>query len=166
MTKVSPAPLVACWFSEWILWLVLTDNTGWRELTIGAAAAAVATYFAFKFASRKPIASFRLPHGISVIWVLPWVLAHDTAILLFAVAQRLIRRKLRSGIAGIPFGAVANRPTSRSKRALATTLMTITPNTLVLGVLREREILFFHRLVPQPASALARQLTQSTGRPA
>jgi multisubunit Na+/H+ antiporter MnhE subunit len=166
MTKLSPAPLVACWFSEWILWLLFAENTGWRELTIGAAAAAIATYFVFEFASRKPITSFRLPHGISVIWLLPWVLAHDTAILLLAVARRLAGGNLRSGVAGIPFGAVANRPASRSKRALATTLMTITPNTLVLGVLREREVLFFHRLVPQPASALARRLTQPTGRPA
>ena len=161
MTKISRAPLVLCWLFEWILWLVFTDNIGRRELIAGAAASALATYFSFAFARRKPIASFGIPHGIKVVWRLPGVLARDTVVVLFALARRLSGEKLPSGIAAIPFKAVADSPTSRSKRALATTLMTITPNTLVLGVLKDREMLFFHRLLPQPVSGLARELSGS-----
>ncbi|MGA9884646.1 MAG: Na+/H+ antiporter subunit E [Candidatus Acidiferrales bacterium] len=164
MTKISRAPVALCWLFEWILWLVFTDNTGYRELLAGAAAAAVATYFSFSLAARRPGHGFRVSSGMAVIWHLPAALAHDTGVLLFALGLRLTGKRLPSGIVGIPFGAVANSPVARGKRALATTLMTITPNTLVLGVLKEKQILFYHRLLPQPPSTLVRQLSEGAGR--
>jgi multisubunit Na+/H+ antiporter MnhE subunit len=163
MTRISRAPLFLCWLFEWILWLVFTDNTGFRELLAGAAAAAIATYFSFEFASRKTIAGFGRPAGLRVIWHVPAVLARDTAVLLIAVARRLAGRGLPSGYAAIPFRAVGDNPRSRSKRALAATVMTVTPNTLVLGVLKDERILFFHRLLPQSPSSLERQLSARTG---
>ncbi len=164
MTRTSRLPPLLCWLSEWILWLVFTDNVGFRELLAGAAAAAFATYFSFVFASRKAIGGFWFPREIAVIWRLPAELAHDTSILLLALVRRMAGYDIPSDIVGIPFGAVSNKPESRGKRALATTLLTVTPNTLVLGVLKDEKVLFFHRLLPEPASALARQLSGATGR--
>ena len=164
MRKVSRLPVVVCWLFEWGLWLVFTDNVGYRELLAGAGAATIATYFSLAFASRKPIDSFQVPRGLSVIWDVPAALAQDTAVLLLAVARRLAGKRIHSGMVAIPFGAVGDNPSSRGKRALATTLMTITPNTLVLGILRDERILYFHRLVPQPPSRLARRLSDRTGR--
>lgn len=164
MTKIARAPVALCWLLEWILWLVFTDNAGYRELLVGAVVAGVATYFSFSLAARKPGHGFRVSSGMAVIWHLPGALAHDTAVLLFALYLRLTGKRPASAIVGIPFGAVANSPVARGKRALATTLMTITPNTLVLGVLRDKQILFFHRLLPQPPSTLVRQLSESAGR--
>jgi multisubunit Na+/H+ antiporter MnhE subunit len=163
MTRISRAPIFLCWLFEWILWLIFTDNTGFRELLSGAAAAAIATYFSFVFASRKTIASFQIPYGIGIIWRVPGVLARDTAALLVAVMRRLAGRALPSGYAAIHFVAVGDNPRSRSRRALATTLMTVTPNTLVLGILRNERIIFFHRLLPQPPSSLARHLCARSG---
>jgi multisubunit Na+/H+ antiporter MnhE subunit len=164
MTRASRVPLLLCWFSEWVLWLVFTDNFGFRELLAGAAAAALATYFSFVFASRRTIGSFSFPREIAAIWRVPSELAHDTGILLLALVQRIAGRDIPSDIVGIPFNAASERPESRGKRALATTLLTVTPNTLVLGILKDEKMLFFHRLLPQPASALARQLSGATGR--
>jgi multisubunit Na+/H+ antiporter MnhE subunit len=163
MTRVSRAPLLWCWLFEWLLWLVFTDSLDFRELAAGAAAATIATYFSFVFASRKTIGSFWFPREIAVIWRLPAELAHDTLVLLLALMRRFAGEDLPSGIVGIPFSAVGKRPESRGKRALAITLLTVTPNTLVLGVLTDEKVLFFHRLLPQPASALARRLSGATG---
>jgi multisubunit Na+/H+ antiporter MnhE subunit len=163
MTRISRSPLLLCWLSELILWLVFTDNIGFREILAGAAAAAAATYFSFVFASRKTIGGFWFPSEMAVIWHLPAELAHDTGVLLLALVRRIAGRDIPSAIVGIPFGAVGKRPESRGKRALATTLLTVTPNTLVLGILKDEKVLFFHRLLPQPVSALGRQLSGATG---
>jgi len=159
MTTTSRVRLAVCWLSEWALWLVFTDNTGFRELLAGAVGAAIATYFSFVFVSRKKVTSFRMPAGLSAVWLVPTALAHDTVVLLIAVARRLAGHRLPSGYAAIPFAAVGDNPRSRGKRALAATLMTTTPNTLVLGILKDERVLFFHRLIPQPPSSLARRLS-------
>jgi multisubunit Na+/H+ antiporter MnhE subunit len=164
MTRISRVRFLLCWLFEWVLWLVFTDNTGFRELLVGAAVAAIATYFSFVFAHRKKVTSFRMPAGLGVIWQVPAVLARDTAVLLLAVARRLAGRSLPSGYAAIPFAAVGDNPRSRGKRALAATLMTVTPNTLVLGVLKNEKVLFFHRLLPEPPSSLTRRLSAHTRR--
>lgn len=166
MTKIFRGSLLLCWVSEWVLWLVFTDNTGYREILAGAAASALATYFAFIFASRKTIGSFWIPREIVVVWRLPAELIHDTGVLLLALTRRMAGQDIPSDIAAIPFAATSNDPESRGQRALATTLLTVTPNTLVLGILVDEKLLFFHRLLPQPVSGLARQLSGAVGRSA
>jgi len=163
MTTTSRVRFLVCWLFQLVLWLVFTANAGFRELLVGAAAAAIATYFSFSFAHREKGTSFRMPAGLGVIWRVPAVLARDTAVLLIAVARRLAGHSLRSGYAAIPFAAVGDNPRSRGKRALAATLMTITPNTLVLGILKDEKVLFFHRLLPQPASSLTKKLSAHAG---
>jgi multisubunit Na+/H+ antiporter MnhE subunit len=164
MTTTSRVRFLLCWLFEWVLWLVFTDNTGYRELLAGAAAAAISTYFSFAFAHRKRVAGFRIPAGLRAIWHVPAALARDTAVLMAALARRLAGQRLPSGYAAIPFAAVGEDPRSRGKRALAATLMTTTPNTLVLGILKDEKVLFFHRLIPQPPSALTRRLSAHPGR--
>lgn len=163
MTRIFRGSLLFCWLSEWVLWLVFTDNVGFREILAGAAASALATYFAFIFASRQTIGTFWFPREMAVIWRLPAELVHDTAVLLLALARRIAGRDIPSDIVAIPFGATGNDPESHGKRALATTLLTVTPNTLVLGIPVEEGLLYFHRLLPQPASGMARRLSGVVG---
>jgi len=74
----------------------------------------------------------------------------DTGLLALTVARLLIGARPASGIVAVHFCRGSNMPSSRMRRALATTYLTVTPNTLVLGILRDPELLVFHRMVARP----------------
>jgi multisubunit Na+/H+ antiporter MnhE subunit len=134
----------------WLFWVVLTDNTGWREMTCGAGAAAISMVATILFvwkikANFRPRAKF-LQQAVYV----PGHVVTDTGRLVLTVVRRIFGARPASGIMAVPFRRGANMPSSRMRRALAITYFTTTPNTLVLGISQEPELFLFHTIVPTP----------------
>ena len=151
--RIVSLPCFLTWASQWVLWLIFADNVGFRELLIGAAAAAVSTFFVVLFLSRTP-ERFEPPREcLAQAVYIPPILFHDTWILLRALAHRLLGREVSSRIVSVPFHAGGNDKVSRGRRALAITFLNLTPNSLVLGILGKENLLFFHTVVPQPLPA-------------
>lgn len=148
--RIISLPSLLTWASQWVLWLIFADNVGFRELVVGGAASVISTFLVILFLARTS-ERFRLKSK-SLIQALdiPGVLLHDTWILLRTITLRLLGKQTPSQIVSVPFHAGGNDPDSRGCRALAITFLTLTPNTLVLGILKKENLLFFHTLVPQP----------------
>ena len=90
------------------------------------------------------------------------MLARDTWVLLQSIGRRLAGKELPSRIVAIPFHRGGSDALSQGRRAFAITILTLTPNTLVLDIPQDREILFFHTLIPQPIPKFIREIAADT----
>lgn len=148
--KLSLRPFLFTWMACWVFWLVLSDSTGWHEMLVGAASAAVALVavvaFLLETGVRFTIRWSFLKEAIQV----PRQLVADTRLLLLVVLRRMFGARSRSGIMAVAFRRGADSPPSRARRAFAITLLTVTPNTLVLGISEKDGVFLFHTVVPRP----------------
>jgi multisubunit Na+/H+ antiporter MnhE subunit len=155
---LSVRRFLSAWLALSIFWIVLTDNSGWREILAGGFASAISVLAAAAFV-RKGHVNIRLRWNFvkEAIHLAPQ-LASDTGVLLRTIARRMAGARANSGIVVVAFQRGGNRPSSRGRRALATTSLTVTPNTLVLGISEEKRILVFHAIVPRPLPEFIRRL--------
>lgn len=152
-SRNSGVPLVETalvWISQLVLWLVFADNSGFREIIVAAVAATIGTYFVRSFVARtKASFKFRARWVLQVLHV-PKLLFTDTWVSLRVVALRLLGRDVPGLIVAVKFDAGDDDAPSRGRRALAITYLTCAPNTLVMGIPRDQQLLFFHTLIPRP----------------
>jgi multisubunit Na+/H+ antiporter MnhE subunit len=147
---VSLPEVALLWVSQLVLWLIFADNSGFREIIVGAIAAAIGTYFVPSFIARTRASfEFRARWVLQVMHV-PKLLFVDTGILLRVVTLRVLGKDVPAAIIAVKFDAGGDDAPSRAQRALATTYLTFAPNTLVMGIPRDQQLLFFHTVIPQP----------------
>lgn len=157
-------PLLLTWASQWALWLIFADNAGFRERIAGAFGAALSTFVVVLFLAHTR-QRFKLQgQYLAQAMHIPKMLFRDTWVLLRAIAMRLRGRELPGGIVAVPFLLGTGDPRSRGRRAPAITLLTLTPNTLVLGFARDPELLFFHTVIPQPLPEFMTKMGAKPGR--
>ena len=142
-----------------MLWLVYTNNTGFRELIAAAAAALIATAGMVVFAAHRKI-RFRF-RAIDIFQAtrLPAHVVADTCKLLRAVAEQICgRARAPSCIEAVEFDAAGNGAAAAGRRALAVTYGTISPNSVLLGVVPQQRLLLYHRIQPGRISPMLRHL--------
>ena len=144
----------ACvWLLWWVLlmalWIAVDDSVATDELLAGAGAAALAALLA-EFASEQAGARLRT----RIRWFVPAVrlpadVARDTGIVFAALWRRLAHgEQPPSAFAEVParFGPPTAEGTTR--RALLVGGRSLAPNTFVLGLDAERNVMVVHQLVP------------------
>jgi hypothetical protein len=145
--------------AHWVLWLIYTNNPGYREMIAGTVAALLATVGVVVFGAHGKI-RFRL-RAIDVLQVirLPAYVVTDTAKLLRAIGEQMWgRRGAPSCIEAVEFDALGNDASSAGRRALAVTYGTISPNSVLVGVVTEQGLLLYHRIQPGRISPMLRHL--------
>ncbi len=148
--KASGVRFLAWWFA-WLfagaLYLLLIDTTDLPELIVGAGAAAIAAT-GFELAREQRVAG-----GMSAR--LRWLgrlyrplrsVPSDVLALTWLAARQLIRpREVNGEFRWVPFQThVQKHETGR--RALAESFGSFAPNTIIIGVDAERELLLGHQL--------------------
>lgn len=141
------------WAGWWVilgaLWLLLDDTVALPELIAGAIAAAagataVSLVRAQGILSLRPRARWTRRAWRPVVRVLP-----DVRLLLLALWRRVVRgQQVTSAFRAVPFRARADAAERAAGEALAIAAGSFGPNTYVLDVDAERELLLVHQLVP------------------
>ncbi len=136
----------------WVLlmsfWVILDDSIALDELLAGAGAAALAATLA-ELVGHQAATRFRMRAG----WVvpalgLPGQVARDTVTVFAALWRRLAHgEQPPSGFREIParFGDDSDEGVTR--RVLLVGGRSVAPNTFVLGIDRERNVMVVHQLV-------------------
>ena len=140
------------------LWMLFVSLLQMNEFVAGLAAALLgaigdAVVKATDFARFRP----RLRH-VLLILVEPWYVARDTVIVFWELLRRIGGRPRRSRLKVIPFDGGRDDVDSNARRALATAYTTISPNSIVLGIDREQNLLLLHELAPSSTPWLLQQL--------
>jgi len=144
---------IRAWLIWWALlaalWLALVDTVVVPELVTGAIAAAIAATGAVLVRGQRqlllrPRPAWLLRAGRPLLGTVT-----DLGPLLRALWRRGVRRRDEAGeLVELPYAAVEDEPGPAAHRVLTQALGTLAPNTIVVGVDRERRTMLVHQLVP------------------
>jgi multisubunit Na+/H+ antiporter MnhE subunit len=140
------------------LWVVYTFSVKPSELLTGAAAAVLAT-IGMAVVKGQDFARF----SPEVKWLLyfvplPWTVLKDTAVVFRAAVKYALKRKSDGYLMAVKFDAGGEDPKSSARRALATTLTNIAPNSVLIGIDRKNNVALVHLLSPANVPEPLRQL--------
>ncbi len=142
---------VVAWSLAWVLaaalYLLLIDITDLPELIVGAGAAAIAAT-AFELARQHDLTRLgsRLSWTRHLYRPLLKVPADVAAVSLCALRQ-LVRREAAVGVfRAVPFRCGNGKALETGRCALAESFGSFAPNTIIIGVDSERELLLGHQL--------------------
>jgi multisubunit Na+/H+ antiporter MnhE subunit len=131
-------------------WVMLDDSVATDELLAGAGAAAVAAVVA-ETVSYQAASRFRM----RIRWLvpalrLPGEVARDTVIVYRALWRRLVHgEQPPSAFTERPARFGADTPEGVTRRTLLVGGASVAPNTFVLGIDPERDVMVLHQLVAE-----------------
>ena len=147
-----------------VLWLAFVDTFDPAEVALGLVAAAVAATAA-ELVRSKDLVGFRLdPRWLRGLPGLPLRVLRDTWLLTAALWRHCTGRPVRGLFRVVPFPSEADDNRSAARRAVVTVLVSVAPNTVVVGVEGDEGELLVHELVPQPGSPVPPSLLEDRAR--
>ncbi len=136
------------------LWVAVDDNVGLAELGGGAGAAALAallTETALHQAGTPITVRLR---WLAAAWRLPGQVLGDTVLVFRALGRQLIRGETPdSGFRERPVRAGGDSSADVTRRVLLVGANSLAPNTVVLGIDEERDVMIVHQLVAEEGRA-------------
>lgn len=147
-------PAAAVWFANGLalfgLYMLFVAKWSWEEAIAGAAVAAsgataASAVFWASGARYWPRLSWLKP----LLAVPPRVLA-DCGVVGLAIWRQISGRPVAGRFRIVPFDPGEDDAASAARRALVTASVSISPNTYVVAIDRERRLLLVHQLVPSP----------------
>jgi multisubunit Na+/H+ antiporter MnhE subunit len=142
------------------LWLAFVDTLAPAEVVLGLVAAAVAATAA-ELVRAQGLVRFRLePRWLRGVAGVPWRVVGDTWLLAVALWRHLTGRPVRGVFRVVPFPSEADDARSGARRALVTGIVSVAPNTMVVGVEGGEGVMLVHQLVPEPGSPVPRSLLE------
>jgi multisubunit Na+/H+ antiporter MnhE subunit len=142
------------WLGSWgalfAFWLLLVDTVKVPELCAGAVAAALGASF-MAAVRRQGIVSFRprVRWLLASVTVVPRAVA-DLGVLVSVLARRVVlRRDVRGGFRAVPFRHRGVGGDATARRVLTKLVASFAPNTIVLDVDEDRDLVLVHQLVPR-----------------
>lgn len=154
--------LVGCLFTYAALsglWLLFTANLSKPEILVGLGAAAVATAATMIFQSVALVAFRPRLRDWAQAWRIPWYMIKGMWELLQALGRQLFTQAgTESIVYAVPFDVGGDDSASAGRRALAITYTTLTPNFVIIGIVREQRLLLYHQVVTGPVVEMTRKL--------
>jgi multisubunit Na+/H+ antiporter MnhE subunit len=150
--RIPAVQRAVAWLGWWVLlmglWVAVDDSIGLAELGAGAAAAALSAFLA-EAAGHQAATRFRMrARWLAGALRLPGQVLGDTVIVFAALARQLIRgQPPPSGFRELPvrFGDQSDRGVTR--RVLLVGAHSLAPNTVVLGLEEDPDVMVVHQLV-------------------
>jgi hypothetical protein len=147
-----------------VLWLAFVDTVAAPEVALGLVAAAVAATAA-DLVRTQDLVRFRLePRWLHGLGQIPWQVLRDTWLLAVALWHHLAGRPVHGVFRVVPFPSEADDARSAARRALVTGVVSVAPNTVVVGVEGSEGGMLIHQLVPEPGSPVPPSMLEDRGR--
>jgi len=149
---------IAVLFLAFAAWLAFVGTLSAQELLLGAGCALFCTFASLLTWKAMHLSIAMVPADLFEIWRVPASVAVDALILIAVLYKDLF------GIActvsddrAVPFHDFRGRR-GRLRRVLVTVYSSISPNSIVIGIDREQNLLLYHQLARTPVSKLMRKL--------
>lgn len=140
------------------LWMLFVSQMQRAEFIAGIGAAALGAV-GDGIVKSKRLAKFRpRPQWLWLFSWEPWYVLDGSAAILWALAKRLLGRTSKALFRVVPFRSGGDDAESAARRALAITAISISPETIVVGIDRDREFMLLHLIAPTATPNIARKL--------
>ncbi len=145
--------VIASWLAWWAvllgLYMLFAAKLSWEEAIVGAGIAGLGATGAFVTLKAGEVHFRPRLRWLTILGRLPGNVLADCGIVGAALWQKLVQRRPVEGVfRTVPFDAGGDDPESAARRALVTAGVSLSPNTYVLGIDRQRGLLLVHQLVP------------------
>lgn len=142
------------------LWFLFSFTLSRNELYVGAACASL-SIIALEISLRAEPLCFRpRVRWLKLLLSLPGSVVHDLILMLAVVFDKLRGRRIHSQFQVTRFTSEQDTPRECARRALAVGFATVPPNSVVIGINREKKTLLYHELVHAPELAVVRALRE------
>jgi multisubunit Na+/H+ antiporter MnhE subunit len=130
------------------LWMLLVDSLALDEVLLGVLAAAAAATAA-DVVRAQDLVRFRMrPRWLAGVWTLPWQVVVDSGVLAVALWRQLSRPgSVRGTFRVLPFPREGDDAAAAARRALVTSVVSLAPNTYVVGIEGDEGVMLVHQLV-------------------
>jgi multisubunit Na+/H+ antiporter MnhE subunit len=167
MTSTPPSrarPRVTSWVAWYVplvlLWLAFVDTLATAEVVLGLVAAAVAATAA-DLVRAQDLVRFRLEWSwLRDLWRLPRQVLGDSWALAVVLWRQLRGRPVTGSLRTVPFPVEQDDARSAGRRALVTGIVSLAPNTYVVGIEGDEGFALLHQLVPGPADPIPRSMLE------
>jgi Na+/H+ ion antiporter subunit len=143
--------LVLIWLGWWVamflFYLALVDTRQHPELVLGSAVAAAAASAAIGIRSARRLRGSLDPSLLRAVPRAALRLVTESAMVLGFLLARLAGRAPRGRFRTAPFRAGGRGGRDVARRALSESLGSLGPNTIVIGVDPDRDLILVHQLV-------------------
>ena len=143
-----------------LLWLVFAAQISANELLFGVIAVAAAMFALHTCLSHEPLDFKPRAAWLVQAWRLPLDIAKDLRILFRVLFLRLKRKPVPGVFRLVPFKCSGVGSRAGAKRALALLYLSISPNSVVVGIDQEKKNALLHQLLPAPVSLLKHKLEE------
>jgi multisubunit Na+/H+ antiporter MnhE subunit len=130
------------------LWVLYTSTVRFWELIFGGGAAILATIAAAVVEEQRFAQFAPDPKWLLYFITLPWSVLRDTALVYRAAVKYALNQKSDGYLISVDFESGGDDARSSARRALATALATIPPNSIVVGIDRKQNKVLLHMLTP------------------
>src|SRR5436190_8196267 len=141
---------VVVWLGWWVgmltLYFALVDTRQPPELFLGSIVAAAGATAAMAVRAARSLRGSLDPSLLRVVPAALWSLVTETGVVLGFLAGRLAGRRRRGRFRTAPFRAGGDGPRDVARRAMTESLGSLGPNTIVIGVDPDRDLLLVHDL--------------------
>ncbi len=140
------------------LWMIFVSMAKVDELVVGIGAALISA-FADGVVKAKDFAVFA-PHLKSMLLIFwePWYALKGTAAVFSVLSRRIAGKKSPALVKAIPFDVGGDNPESAARRALAVIFTTISPDTVVIAIDRNKELMLVHQIKPGGTPLITQRL--------
>ena len=143
---------IGAWLVWWVLlmsfWVVLDDSIAFDELLAGAGAAALGAFLAELVAHQTQTRFRARAEWLAPALRLPVDVVRDLVIVFAALWRRLARgQEPASGFRQIPVRYGPDTAEGRTRRVLLVGGKSVAPNSFVLGLDSDRQVMVVHQLV-------------------
>ena len=157
---VSAARGALAWAAWWVLcaavWLALVDTLDPPELVAGAVATTLAATGTELVRRQRIVQMSARPRWLRYAWRPVLRVPIDIARLTAAAASQLVHpRAARGRFVALAFPFGGHDAPDNARRALAEGLGSFSPNTYVVGVDPDRDVILVHQMVPSRDQAKA-----------
>lgn len=143
------------------LWLLFVDTLAAEEAVLGALGAAVAATAA-DVVRAQDLVRFRMrARWLAGLAELPKLLVTDSWLLAVALWRQLLRPgSVRGLFRVLPFPEEGDDAAAAARRALVTGVVSVAPNTYVVGIERGEGCMLVHQLVRRPGGEVPKSMLE------
>ena len=150
--RADAARRAGAWLAWWVLlmsfWVMLDDSTATDELLAGAGAAALGAFLAELVAHQAGLAFRMRARWLVPALRLPAQVARDMVIVFAALWRRLAHgEQPASAFRELPARHGGDSPEDVARRVLLVGARSLAPNSFVLGIDADRDVMIVHQLV-------------------
>lgn len=148
----------ASWTIFFLLWLLFVYQTSSSELLAGVGAAVLASVASEITLKVEPFRFQPRLAWLAQMWRLPLLILEDFRVLLRVLTRRLLGKPVPGTLQLAQFHSSGYDSQEGARCALAVLLLSLSPNSVVIGIDQNRGMMLLHQLLPAPVPELISKL--------